>query len=124
MEQALSTKTRYCWQLAALLYFVLLATITLEHWLWSPPAVDRPWLIWCFRVLPLLIFLPAVVTQYGRGFIWLGFVVLFYFTSGVVSGWVYSSWAGWLLAFESLLLFATTVLFVRWYFQGRKKSAS
>ncbi len=117
MIATLGPKARISWLVAAPCYFLLLITITLEHWILAPPEVDSPWLIWFLRLLPLLIFVPAVVTAYGRGFAWLGFVVLFYFTSGVVDGWVYQSWLGWLLAIESLMLFIAILLFVRWFFQ-------
>ncbi|CAM3566354.1 DUF2069 domain-containing protein [Parendozoicomonas haliclonae] len=119
MSKTLGPKAQTTWLLSVILYFLLLVTITLDHWLWAPPEVDSPWLIWAFRIVPLLIFVPAVISKHGRGFAWLGFVVLFYFTSGVVKGWTYESWEGWLLAGESLLLFITTILFVRWYFQGK-----
>ena len=119
MTTTLGPKARISWLVSAVLYFVLLATISLDHWVLAPPAVDSPWLIWFLRLLPLLIFVPAVVTRHGRGFAWMCFVVLFYFTSGVVSGWAHQSWVGWLLAVESLALFTTSIFFVRWFFQGQ-----
>jgi uncharacterized membrane protein len=38
-----------------------------------------PWIIWCGKVLPLLIFLPGMLRDRLRSFIWLCFVVLLYF---------------------------------------------
>ena len=118
-DTAMGPKATLCWRVSVVLYVLLLVTISLDHWVIAPPAVDSPWLIFSLRIMPLIMFAPAVFTKHGRGFAWLGFVVLFYFTSGVVSGWAHQSWIGWLLAAESLALFTSTIFFVRWYFQGK-----
>ncbi|MTI14775.1 DUF2069 domain-containing protein [Sansalvadorimonas verongulae] len=112
-------KATLCWRVSITLYVLLLITISLDHWLIAPPEVDSPWLIWSLRMAPLVMFAPALLSKHGRGFAWFGFVVLFYFTSGVVSGWAHQSWIGWLLAAESLALFTSTIFFVRWYFQEK-----
>ncbi|MCL6270675.1 DUF2069 domain-containing protein [Sansalvadorimonas sp. 2012CJ34-2] len=110
-------KVRISWSVSALLYLILILSITLEHWVIDPPSVDSPLLIWFLRVLPLLIFLPAIIKAYARGFAWLGFVVLFYFTSGVVDGMTKSEWMGWLQAGLSIGLFSSSIFYVRWFYQ-------
>ena len=40
---------------------------------------DAPWIIWVAYLLPLLIFLPGMLRDRLRSYIWLCFVVLLYF---------------------------------------------
>ena len=38
-----------------------------------------PWIIWCGKLLPLLIFVPGMLKDRLRSFIWLCFISLLYF---------------------------------------------
>jgi uncharacterized membrane protein len=40
---------------------------------------DAPWIIWLAYLLPLLIFLPGMLRDRLRSYVWLCFVVLLYF---------------------------------------------
>ncbi len=115
----LGPKADLCWKLSIFLYIVLVGSILSDHFIVTPPQVDSPLLFAFVSLAPLLMFIPALVTKHGRGFAWMGFVLLFYFSSGVINGWVKESWLGWLQAGSSLALFTTSIFFVRWYFQKR-----
>lgn len=40
-----------------------------------------PWVIWCGKLLPLLLFVPGMLKDRLRSFIWLCFISLLYFIS-------------------------------------------
>ena len=42
-------------------------------------AQQAPWPVWLFKLLPLLIFLPGILRENLRSYIWLCFVCLIYF---------------------------------------------
>lgn len=42
-------------------------------------AMQAPWFIWVVKILPLLLFLPGMLKDNLRSFIWLCFVCLGYF---------------------------------------------
>jgi len=81
----MKNKLNISWFVCLILYLILLVGISIEHWVLRPPAIDSPWLIWFFKIAPLLLFFPGMVYRRPRVFVWLSFVLLFYFISGVVS---------------------------------------
>lgn len=54
---------------------VLLLQQTTDAW-----VHQAPWFIWVVKLLPLMIFLPGMMKDNLRSFIWLCFVCLGYFT--------------------------------------------
>ena len=76
---------------------------------------DAPWFIWLVKVLPLLVFLPGMLKDRLRTFIWLCFVCLGYFlvlvqrifaqpdSPIVISGLV-----------AVVVLFVAAMMYVRW----------
>ncbi len=115
--------THQAWLIAALSYGLLVLTLSLEHWWLNPPAVDSPLLIWLARIGPLLIFIPGVILKKPRGFAWLCFVVLFYFTSAVVDAFLGHDISGWLQTALCVILFISSMFYVRWHYQGLKWKA-
>ncbi len=73
-----------------------------------------PWVIWCGKLLPLLIFLPGMLRDRLRSFIWLCFVSLLYFITLVERLFALP---GSLLAQAGMLavvvLFVSAMLYVR-----------
>jgi uncharacterized membrane protein len=74
-----------------------------------------PWILWLGKLLPLLIFLPGMLRDRLRSYIWLCFVCLLYFIALVerlfaVPGSALAS--GGMLAVVSL--FCAAMLYVRW----------
>ena len=71
------------------------------------------------RVLPLILFLPAIVMRRARGHAWLAFVSLLYFMQGVMIATLPDmAWLGVLEVASALLLFTASMLFARW--RGRQ----
>lgn len=71
------------------------------------------------RVLPLILFLPSIVTRRPRGHAWLAFVSLLYFMQGVMIATLPNkAWLGLLEVAAALLLFTASMLFARW--RGRQ----
>ena len=73
-----------------------------------------PWVIWCGKLLPLLLFLPGILKDRLRSFIWLCFISLLYFITLVerlfaVPGSLLSQ-AGMVAV---VVLFITAMLYVR-----------
>ena len=86
---------------------------------------NAPWIIWVAVVLPLLIFLPGMLQDLLRSYIWLCFVLLLYFMRLVVA------------LFESpdspiaitgmvavVILFISAMMYVRWRAQELRDAAA
>lgn len=91
-------------------YAVLFITLVLEAW-----NLGAPWFHWLAVLVPLLIFLPGMLQDRLRSFIWLCFVLLLYFMRLVV---VLFENPGAPLAVIGMLavvvLFIAAMLYVRW----------
>jgi uncharacterized membrane protein len=88
----------------------LLLQQTVDAW-----THEAPWFIWVLKVLPLLLFLPGMLRDNLRSFIWLCFVCLGYFLILVQRMFAQPESllvAGGLLAV--VLLFVAAMLYVRW----------
>ncbi|MCG7598446.1 DUF2069 domain-containing protein [Halomonas sp. McH1-25] len=67
------------------------------------------------RILPLVLFLPSIVTRRPRGHAWLAFVSLLYFMQGVMIATLPDkAWLGMLEVVASLALFIASMFFARW----------
>lgn len=67
------------------------------------------------RVLPLILFLPSILTCRPRGHAWLAFVSLLYFMQGVMIATLPDkAWLGLLEVIASLILFGSSMLYARW----------
>lgn len=114
---SLADKTRVvCW----FSYGVLLLQQVAEVWLGQ-----APWIIWLAVVLPLLIFLPGMLQDKLRSFIWLCFVSLLYFMRLVVS--LFED-PGNPLAIAGMiavvLLFCSGMMYVRWRARELRQAAA
>ena len=114
---SLADKTRLlCWAS----YAVLLVQQVLEVWLGQ-----APWIIWVAVVLPLLIFLPGMLQDNLRSFIWLCFVCLLYFMRLVVSLFENPSDVLAIIGMVAVvLLFCSGMMYVRWRAQELRQAAS
>ncbi len=97
------------WGLAWGAWLLLFLQQTADAWL-----RDVPWIIWCGKLLPLLIFVPGMLKDRLRSFIWLCFMCLLYFIALVQ--YLFSA-PGSLLAQTGMLavvvLFTAAMLYVR-----------
>jgi len=81
----------------------------------SSALQQPPLLIWLARVLPLLVFLPGMLSDNLRSYIWLCLVCLLYFIALVERLFVDPSNPPAVLAMASLIsLFVAAMLYVRW----------
>ena len=96
--------------LAWLGFTVLLAQQLADAWLQQPP-----WIIWLGKLLPLVIFLPGMLRDRLRSYIWLCFVCLLYFVALVERMFALP---GNLLAAVGtgavVTLFIAAMMYVRW----------
>jgi len=74
-----------------------------------------PWIIWAGKLIPLLLFLPGMLRDRLRSFIWLCFVSLMYFIALVERLFAQP---GSVLAITGMVavvvLFISAMMFVRW----------
>ncbi|GAB3289217.1 DUF2069 domain-containing protein [Parahaliea aestuarii] len=98
------------WQITWLAWTVLFAQQLLDAWL-----QQVPWVIWLGKLLPLLLFLPGMLGDRLRSYIWLCFVSLLYFIALVER--LFAN-PGSVLAVVGMLavvsLFCAAMLYVRW----------
>lgn len=75
-------------RLTILLYLAVLATLLATTFYPTPvEGVSIP-LMLVVKLLPLLAFAVPVFRGHNRGYIWMAFVIIFYFTQAVVSAWL------------------------------------
>ena len=91
-------------------FTVLILTQLLDSWVRQPPLT-----IWVLRVLPLLIFVPGLIRDNVRTYIWLCFVILLYFLTLVLR--LFNdpedpvAWVGMSCV---VILFTAAMLYARW----------
>ncbi len=101
-------------------YGLLLAQQVL--YVWSGGA---PWIIWVFHLLPLVMFLPGMLRDNLRSFIWLCFVSLGYFMHLVVEVFARpDSWSAITGLVAVVILFNAAMLYVRWRAKELRAQAS
>ena len=73
-----------------------------------------PWIIWCGKLLPLLVFVPGMLNDRLRSFIWLCFISLLYFITLVERLFALpGSLLGQAGMAAVVVLFITAMLYVR-----------
>ncbi len=95
-------------------YAVLLVLVALSTWQSIEGTAASGWMIAIVRMVPLLVFLPAILGVNIRGLIWLCFILCLYFTDAVVD--VMTQTTSVLnigLATTSALLFILIMAFIR-----------
>ena len=116
MSLLVSRTRALCW----LSYGVLFLQQVAEVWMGQ-----APWIIWLAVLLPLLIFLPGLLQDNLRSFIWLCFVCLLYFMRLVVS--LFENPAD-LLSIVGMvavvLLFCSSMMYVRWRARELRQAAA
>lgn len=74
--------------ITAAIYLALLLTLLITSFYPAPVEDVSMTLILSVKLVPLLLFVVPVFRGNNRGYIWLSFVVIFYFTQAVVSAWL------------------------------------
>ena len=101
----------------ALLSFVMLVlTQLLDSWVRQPPLI-----IWLMGIVPLLIFVPGLVRDAPRTYVWLCFVILMYFVILVLHLFADPhnpvAWTGMV---SVVSLFIAAMMYARWRSQELK----
>ena len=115
--QAGSAPGQWWWKVSAAARFltwfawgVLLLQQVIDAW-----SLQLPWIIWLFKVVPLLLFVPGVLRDNLRSYIWLCFVCLGYFMALVERLFAQP---GNVLAMVGMVavvvLFMASMMYVRW----------
>ena len=78
-------------------------------------VLQAPWIIWLGKLLPLLIFLPGMLKDNLRSYIWLCFVCLLYFMALVERLFALpGSWPDIIGIVAVVVLFTAAMFYVRW----------
>ncbi|KAA1173709.1 DUF2069 domain-containing protein [Marinobacter salinexigens] len=101
-------------RLTSAAYVAVLVTLVLTTFFPAPvEGVSIP-LMLSVKLLPLLIFVVPVFRGNNKGYIWMAFVVIFYFTQGVVSAWLSEGAPGpVVLTILTLLLFIVAMFHLK-----------
>lgn len=100
-------------------YAVLLMQQLLEAW-----QRQAPWVVWLALLVPLLIFLPGMLRDRLRSYIWLCFVLLLYFMRLVVALFAQPANALYIVGMVAVIaLFTSSMLYVRWRSRALREAA-
>ena len=104
------SRTRLARTLALFSLFVLLLAQALDS-----AQREAPWVIWMLRLAPLLVFLPGVLRDRTRSYVWLCFVSLLVFVTLVerLFGDVRDTVA-WVAMLAVVSYFNAGMMYVRW----------
>jgi len=86
-------------------------------------SIVAPILIWLFKCLPLLIFIPGLISGSHKTASWLSYITMIYFVLAVLLMFTSGSdiW-GRLMPLATLVLFTATMLYTRWKKEEEKAS--
>lgn len=107
-------KARITARLTILLYLATLAALLVTTF--YPVQVEgvSVTLMLSVKLIPLLAFAVPVFRGHNRGYIWLSFVVIFYFTQYVVSSWLSEgAIAPMIIAVLTFLLFTVAMVHLK-----------
>jgi uncharacterized membrane protein len=78
-------------------------------------SIAAPIILWLFKCLPLLIFIPGLINGSHKTASWLSYVTMIYFIFAVLLMFTSGSdiW-GRLMPLTTLVLFTATMLYTRW----------
>ena len=101
-------------------YSLLLAQQLIYVW-----SAGAPWIIWLFHLLPLVMFLPGMLRDNLRSFIWLCFVCLLYFMRLVVSLFENPTAPLAIVGMIAVvILFCSGMMYVRWRARELREAAA
>ncbi|MBV1915386.1 MAG: DUF2069 domain-containing protein [Pseudomonadales bacterium] len=106
---------RVCKSISAISYVLLVATLISFSFIGLEPKNPAHWATLAIKVLPLMIFIPGLIQGSERSHAWLCFVVLVYFTLGILELFgLTNRLEGMLITLFSTLLFISSTLYIRW----------
>ena len=119
--KALQQKADTIYHICLTSYGGLALSLLAETWWFNPPP-GSVLSISFLQLLPLLLPLPGILKRGLRAASWLCFILCFYFMSGVLDLWFRPQQPqGWLITAFSVLLFISSMLFIRWQAQAGRQ---
>lgn len=78
-------------------------------------SIAAPIVLWLFKCLPLLIFIPGLISGSHKTASWLSYVTMIYFVMAILLMFTTGAdiW-GTLMPLTTLVLFISTMLYTRW----------
>ena len=124
MTNSFASRAQLMLQFTRVLLLALIISIT--AWtLWFPPTpFANPITIWLIQVLPLACFLPGIFKGKPRTSVWLCFVILIYFCSGVTTAMSPNyGLVGLTQCLLTMSLFASAMMYVRWNGKSHREAS-
>lgn len=86
-------------------------------------SIAAPIILWLFKCLPLLIFIPGLIKGSHKTASWLSYVTMIYFVLAILLMFTAGSdiW-GKLMPLTTLILFTAAMLYTRWKKEEEKTS--
>ncbi len=107
-------KARFTVRATIALYIGVLATLLITTFYPAPVEGVSIALMLAVKLVPLLPFAVIVFQGHNRGYIWMSFVVIFYFTQAVVSAWLSEGAPGpVILTVLTFLLFTVAMIHLK-----------
>lgn len=107
-------KARHTARATQLLYLAVLVSLLMTTFYPAPVKGVSIALMLSVKLIPLLALFVPVFRGNNRGYIWLAFVVIFYFTQAVVSAWLSQGSPGpVILVVLTLLLFTVAMIHLK-----------
>jgi uncharacterized membrane protein len=114
-----SVKRRWAAVLCWSSYLLLMVQQVLDSW-----DHGEPWIVWTVKVLALLIFLPGMLRDNLRSYIWVCFVSLMYFMALVIRLFARPDSVLAMIGMAAVVtLFCSAMLYVRWRARELKEAA-
>ena len=114
-QQPWKTLAGSAWLLTWFSYLLLLGQQTADAIVY-----EAPWIIWLAKLVPLLMFLPGMLRDNARSYIWLCFVSLLYFISLVERAFAQPGNVLQIVGlFAVVVLFCSALMYVRWRARNR-----
>ncbi|MDF1642883.1 MAG: DUF2069 domain-containing protein [Pseudomonadales bacterium] len=111
-----SLPAQICKISSAISYLLLIVTLIWFFVTTVEPSGTYPWPMLAIKLIPLLMFMPGLIQGSGRTHAWLCFVVLVYFTLGILELFsLTSKLEGALITLFSTILFISSTLYIRWH---------
>ncbi|MBL4584056.1 MAG: DUF2069 domain-containing protein [Pseudomonadales bacterium] len=116
MSASSPLSVRICRTISALSYVLLIGILFWFIATGANAADGFPWKVLAFYLLPLLIFIPGLLKGTDRTHAWMCFVVLVYFTLGILELFSRTNkLEGAFITLFSTTLFISSTLYIRWH---------
>lgn len=124
MSAALSTqqkKADIAWRILFVSFCLQIVVLTLTTWWLHQEGRQPSFTIWMIRIVPLLVFVPGMMSRNLRSLAWLCFVCLMYFMIAVTEAMSpFRLWINYLEVALSVTVFTSAMMTIRWQAQATR----